>query len=112
MKIKVEFEIREMEKAHETMLEVAEEFEATAPDTLFAKRRVNLKAIKVNQEIGSIDIDIDSDFTLWCLDRTIGLFKFIKPVWFFIERCIHELGDWIQPIKEAKDEDIKKEFDV
>ena len=77
MKIKVEFELGEMDKMHQTMLDVAEEFDADAPDSLFVKRKVNLKSIQIDQQIGAIDIDIDSNFTIWCLDKLVGLSKFI-----------------------------------
>lgn len=112
MKIKVEFELGEMDKIHQTMLNVADEFDADAPDSLFVKRKVNLKSIQINQQIGIIDIDIDSNFIIWSLDKLIGLSKFIKPVWMFIERGVHELKDWITPIDNTNEEDIRKEFDV
>ena len=112
MKIKVEFELGEMDKIHQTMLDVAEEFDADAPDSLFVKRKVNLKSIQIDQQIGAIDIDIDSNFTIWCLDKLVGLSKFIKPVWMFIERGIHELKDWITPIDNINEEDVQKEFNV
>ena len=112
MKIKVEFELGEMDKMHQTMLDVAEEFDVDAPDSLFVKRKVNLKSIQIDQQIGAIDIDVDSNFIIWCLDKLVGLSKFIKPVWMFIERGIHELKDWITPIDNINEEDVQKELNV
>ena len=51
MKIKVEFEIREMDKMHYAMLEGAKELEVDAPDSLFVKRNIDLTSIKINQNI-------------------------------------------------------------
>lgn len=115
MKINVEFELNEMDKIHNTMLEVAKEFDAKEddiPDTLFKKRKVNLKSIKIDQQIGTIDIDIDSNFTIWCLDKLVGFSKFIRPIATFIDRYTHELRDWICPIKEVDEDEVQKEFDV
>ena len=106
MKITIKLTEQEMKTIKESIKDIAPILnpDSTVPE-IFSERKINLKSIKIDQNCGDIEIDIDPDFASWFMENYFNLIKgILTPYMIYMEKMINESGDWITNVDDEEDE--------
>lgn len=122
MKIRMNLELEEMERITYSIMEAASDYGVEEDkidrviSEVWAEKDIEVKAAHLRQNIGEIEIDLNSKFAIFIIKTITKFFNVLKPAIKFIENLAigAELKEWFKPVDETVEEELPStiEFDV